>query len=94
MKTRLLRIIGIIVVMGSVITILSMIFLDDKKTTVYDNTQEQLEAILEHCIDSKDLVDTIGLSYFNDTHFIDTITCEWQGIDKGITTKMENENWN
>jgi len=92
MKSRLLIIIGIIVVMGSVITILSMTFLDDKKTTVYDNTSEQLEAVLEYCIDSKDLVDTIGLSYFNDTHFIDTNTCNWQEIDKGITTEIKNEN--
>jgi len=46
--------------------------------TVSDNTPEQLEAILEYCIDSKDLIDTIGLSYYNSTHSIDTITCEWQ----------------
>ena len=92
MKTRLLLIIGILAVMTSVTTILTMNFLDDKKTTMFDNTPEQLKAILKHCIDSKDLVDTVGLSYFNDTHFIDTIACEWQRIDKGIVTEMENEN--
>ncbi len=49
---------------------------------VSDNTAEQLEAILEHCIDSKDLVDTIGLSYDNGTHRIDTVNCKWVDIAK------------
>lgn len=48
--------------------------------TSYDPNPEQLKAILEYCIDSKDLVDTIGLSYSNDTHYIDTINCEWQEL--------------
>ena len=47
---------------------------------VSDNTPEQLEAILEHCSDSKDLVDTVGLSYDNGTHTIDTINCKWADI--------------
>lgn len=47
---------------------------------VSDNTPEQLEAILEYCIDSKDLVDTVGLSYDNGTHTIDAINCKWADI--------------
>lgn len=85
MKSRLLIIIGILVVMASVTIILTMNFFDDKKTTILDNTPEQLKAVLGHCIDSKDLADVVGLSYYNDTHFIDTITCEWQTIDQGKT---------
>lgn len=49
--------------------------------TTYDPNPEQLKAILEHCIDSKDLVDTEGLSYSNNTHYIDTVNCEWQGLE-------------
>ena len=82
MKTRLLIIIGIVVALGSLTTILAMNFLDDEKTTVSDTSPKQLEAIMEYCIDSKVLVDTVGLSYYNDTHFIDTITCEWQKHDR------------
>lgn len=37
--------------------------------------------VREHVIDSKDLVDTIGLSYSNDTHYIDTTRCEWQELE-------------
>ena len=57
--------------------------LDDERATVSDNTAAQLEAILGHCIDSKDLVDTVGLSYHNGTHSIDTVNCEWEIIEKG-----------
>jgi len=81
MKSRVLIIIGIVVALGSLTTILAMNFLDDEKTTVSDTSPKQLEAILEYCIDSKVLVDTVGLSYYNNTHFIDTITCEWQKHD-------------
>lgn len=49
--------------------------------TAYDPSPVQLDAILEHCIDSKDLVETTGLSYSNDTHYIDTINCEWQALE-------------
>lgn len=49
--------------------------------TAYDPSSVQLDAILEHCIDSKDLVETIGLSYSNDTHYIDTVNCKWQEIE-------------
>lgn len=80
MKTRLLIIIGIIIVIGSVTTIFAIDFLNDKNITVSDNTKAQLKAILEYCIDSKVLVGTVGLSYYNETHSIDTITCEWHGF--------------
>ena len=52
--------------------------------TPYDPNPEQLQAISEYCIDSKDLVDTMGLSYSNDTHYIDTVTCEWQELERII----------
>ena len=55
---------------------------DDKSNAVSDSTAAQLEAILEHCIDSKDLVDTVGLSYHNGTHSIDTLNCEWKVIEE------------
>ncbi|MGY5147907.1 MAG: hypothetical protein ACW9W4_07910 [Candidatus Nitrosopumilus sp. bin_7KS] len=54
---------------------------NERKTTVSDHTTVQLKAVLEYCIDSKDLVEMVGLSYYNETHFIDTITCEWQKHD-------------
>ena len=60
--------------------------LEKNTNTDYDPNPNQLEAILEHCIDSKDLVDTIGLSYSNDTHYIDTTSCEWQKLEM-----MKNE---
>ena len=88
MKTRLLIIIGIIVALVSMAMILAMNFLDDQKTTAYDSSIEQLEAILEYCIDSKDLVDTIGLAYHNNTHSIDTVTCKWQNYD-GVQINSE-----
>lgn len=50
--------------------------------TSYDPSPVQLEAILEHCIDSKDLVETKGLSYSNDTHYIDTVNCQWQALGR------------
>jgi len=50
MKSRLLITIGILVVIGSVTTILTMNFLDDKKTMIFDNTPEQLQAILNYCM--------------------------------------------
>ena len=49
--------------------------------TVYDPNLKQLGDILERCIDSKDPIDTKGLSYSNDTHYIDTVNCEWQKLE-------------
>ncbi|MCA9820419.1 MAG: hypothetical protein KC440_06665 [Nitrosarchaeum sp.] len=49
--------------------------------TAYSPDSAQLEAILEYCIDSKDLVGTKGLSYSNSTHYIDTVTCDWQELE-------------
>lgn len=46
--------------------------------TSYGSDRKQLKNILEHCIDSKDLIETKGLSYSNDTHYIDTVSCEWK----------------
>ena len=75
-----------------VIPIISII--DNPKTAVSDNTIAQLEAILEHCIDSKDLVDTVGLSYYNNTHSIDTVTCEWQNYNgEQINSEELGSNW-
>lgn len=59
--------------------------------TAYDPNPEQLEAISEYCIDSKDLVDTKGLSYSNDTHYIDTVTCEWKKLENLWETGGQNE---
>ncbi len=75
-------IIGIIIAIGSVTTILTMNFSEDKNITVSDNTPEHLKGILEHCFGSKVFVGTVSLSYYNDTHTIDTVNCKW----------IENEN--
>ncbi len=49
--------------------------------TDYDSSSKQLESILEYCVDSKDFVDTKRLSYSNDTHYVDTVNCEWQALE-------------
>ena len=61
--------------------------LEKTTNTSYDPNPEQLKAILEYCIDSKDLVYTIGLSYSNDTFYIDTVNCKWQELEM-----LKNEN--
>ena len=62
--------------------------------TRYHTKPEQLDAILEYCIDSKDFGDTKGLSYSNETHYIDTINCEWQdlGMIKNNSKIIEPQN--
>ena len=67
--------------MGSVTTIFATNFLNDKNITVSDNTPEHLKGILEHCFGSKVFVGTVGLSYYNDTHSIDTVNCKWKIIE-------------
>lgn len=76
MKNRLLIIIGIIIVV-SVTAIFATGFLNDKNITTSDNTPEHLKGILEHCFGSKVFVGTVSLSYYNDTHTIDTVNCKW-----------------
>lgn len=76
MKPRFLIIIGIIIV-ASVSIIFATSFLNDKNITVSDNTPEHLKRILEHCFGSKVFVGTVNLSYYNDTHSIDTVNCKW-----------------
>ena len=55
--------------------------LEKYANTSYDPNPEQLKTILEYCIDSKDLEDANDLSYSNETHYIDTVRCEWQNLD-------------
>ena len=61
-------------------------------TTIYKSSDKQLEIILEYCIDSKDLIDTVGLSYYNDTHSIDTVNCKWGIIEQGFINDPIYEN--
>ena len=49
--------------------------------TSYNPNPEQLKTILDYCVDSKELVDSKDLSYSNETHYIDTVSCEWQDLD-------------
>ena len=81
MKTRLLIIIGIIIV-ASVTVIFATSFSNDKYITVSDNTPEQLKKVLRICTASNVFVGTLSFSYYNDTHKIDTVNCKW----------IENEN--
>jgi hypothetical protein len=77
MKTRLLITIGIFVVIGSITTILTMNFLDDKKTMIFDNTPEQLRAVLNYCNDLDVYVANTRTAYSNGTHYIDNFSCKW-----------------
>ncbi len=43
----------------------------------------QLQAVLDYCNDTTKEKNLIGLKFFNDTHYIDNITCEWQKIENG-----------
>ncbi len=76
MKTRLVIIIGIIIV-ASAATIFATNFLNDKNFTISDNTPEQLKTILRICTASNVFVGTVSFSYYNDTHKIDTVNCKW-----------------
>ena len=53
---------------------------EEYANTRYHTNLDQIKAILEYCIDSKDLVGTEELSYSNNTHYIDTVNCEWQAL--------------
>ena len=81
MKTRLVIIVGIIIV-ASVTAIFATSFLNDKNFIISDNTPEQLKKILKHCTASNVFVGTVSFSYYNDTYTIDTVNCKW----------IENEN--
>ena len=77
MKTRLLIIIiGII----GIVVLLATSYLDSIKMTIYDGTPEQLQKVLDDCAAQKDGLETnlMTFSYFNDTHSINNITCEWK----------------
>ena len=77
MKTRLLMI--IIVIIG-IVVLLATSYLDSIKMTIYDGTPEQLQKVLDDCAAQKDGLETnlMTFSYFNDTHSINNITCEWK----------------
>lgn len=51
--------------------------LEKRTHTVYFPSQKQMKTILEYCTGSRDSIDAKGLSYSNNTHYIDTVTCEW-----------------
>lgn len=83
MKTRLLIMIGIVAfVLVGIVSVITVMSFNANENVVYDGSLQQLEAILSHCVDQKDLIDTAGLAYFNDTHRIDTVDCKWETIEQ------------
>ena len=69
--------IGIPAFIGAVFVVTAMPFFETEEKRIYDDSEEQLEIILNHCGSSKDLVDTVIHAYYNDTHSINTASCEW-----------------
>jgi hypothetical protein len=80
MKTRLLIFIGIIVSFGSVFTFVTADYFDKLSLDLFSNVPYQLQRVLNHCEEQKSGNDVfaVGLNYYNETHYIDNTTCEWQ----------------
>lgn len=92
MKTRLLIIIGIIAVLAVFGGIVMWINYGEKPQPPLLTDNEQIKRVLDYCntkklmengnLESKNntifVLNAIGYSYFNDTHYIDNNTCEWQ----------------
>lgn len=74
MKTRLLIIVGIIAIFVVMITYFGY---------VYYATPPELQKIYDYCFYNSigSGVFDIGLSYTNETHYIDNNTCEWQLLE-------------
>ena len=57
-------------------------FIIEKRNQVYKPSLEQLQLVLDYCNDTSEEKYTIGIEYFNDTHYINNSLCEWQKIEK------------
>ena len=77
MKTRLLVIIGIIAILGTILIIY------DQGTEEIQSQPDQLTKVLDYCKQKGTGVamHQPGLSYSNGTHYIDNNTCEWKLLE-------------
>ena len=91
MKPKSLILIGIIIALGSVFTFATIDYLDQLSFDLFSNVPYQLQGVLDYCEEKKEGRDMnlIGLSYYNDTHYIDNDKCQWQLLENYPDTYIQ-----
>ena len=77
MKTRLLIIIGVIVI--GIITVLGIMFIFNfDYSPTMPIVESQLQMVIDYCNDTSEVKNAILYYHSNETHSIDNIDCEWK----------------